>query len=117
MSRCRAAPPRSGVRVRRTVECRFAPSRAAALAAHSPEEVGRSVPVPGASTEVRPASEPNPVSSSPRAQPENRDLRLVALTGYGTDADRVKTRAAGFDVHLAKPVDPQALEALLARWA
>ncbi|HEU4438068.1 MAG TPA: CHASE3 domain-containing protein [Methylomirabilota bacterium] len=52
-----------------------------------------------------------------RAQPENRDLRLVALTGYGTDADRVKTRAAGFDVHLAKPVDPQALEALLARWA
>jgi PAS domain S-box-containing protein len=41
-------------------------------------------------------------------------LRLVALTGYGTDADRQKTRDAGFDVHLAKPVDPRALDALLA---
>ena len=52
-----------------------------------------------------------------RAQAETRDLRLVALTGYGTEADRVKSRAAGFDVHLAKPVDPQALDALLARWS
>jgi PAS domain S-box-containing protein len=41
-------------------------------------------------------------------------LRLVALTGYGTDEDRQKTRDAGFDVHLAKPVDPRALDALLA---
>jgi CheY-like chemotaxis protein len=37
----------------------------------------------------------------------------VALTGYGTEADRERTRAAGFDVHLAKPVDPQAVETLL----
>jgi PAS domain S-box-containing protein len=41
-------------------------------------------------------------------------MRLVALTGYGTDGDRQKTRDAGFDVHLAKPVDPRALDALLA---
>jgi CheY-like chemotaxis protein len=41
-------------------------------------------------------------------------LRLVALTGYGTDADRQKTRDAGFDVHLAKPVDPRAVDTLLA---
>src|SRR5262245_835990 len=52
-----------------------------------------------------------------RAQADTRDLRLVAITGYGTEADRVKIRAAGFDVHLAKPVDPQALDALLARWS
>ncbi|HKA60884.1 MAG TPA: CHASE3 domain-containing protein [Methylomirabilota bacterium] len=52
-----------------------------------------------------------------RAQADTRDLRLVAITGYGTEADRVKSRAAGFDVHLAKPVDPQALDALLARWS
>jgi DNA-binding NarL/FixJ family response regulator len=52
-----------------------------------------------------------------RARADTRDLRLVALTGYGTDADRVKSRAAGFDVHLAKPVDPQALDALIARWS
>jgi PAS domain S-box-containing protein len=50
-----------------------------------------------------------------RALPEGHDVRLVALTGYGTEADREKTRAAGFDVHLAKPVDPQAVETLLAR--
>jgi len=41
-------------------------------------------------------------------------LRLVALTGYGTDGDREKTRDAGFDIHLAKPVDPRALDELLA---
>ncbi len=49
-----------------------------------------------------------------RAMPEARDVRLVALTGYGTEADRERTRAAGFDVHLAKPVDPLAVESLLA---
>jgi len=49
-----------------------------------------------------------------RTMPEARDVRLVALTGYGTEADRERTRAAGFDVHLAKPVDPHALESLLA---
>jgi PAS domain S-box-containing protein len=48
-----------------------------------------------------------------RAMPEARDVRLVAVTGYGTEADREQTRAAGFDVHLAKPVDPHAVEALL----
>jgi CheY-like chemotaxis protein len=31
--------------------------------------------------------------------------RLVALTGYGLDRDLVRTRAAGFDAHLVKPVD------------
>jgi signal transduction histidine kinase len=57
------------------------------------------------------------VARQVRAQADTRDLRLVALTGYGTEADRVKSRAAGFDVHLAKPVDPQALDALIARWS
>jgi CheY-like chemotaxis protein len=41
-------------------------------------------------------------------------MRLVALTGYGTDGDRQKARDAGFDVHLAKPVDPRSLDDLLA---
>ncbi|HJR03238.1 MAG TPA: CHASE3 domain-containing protein [Methylomirabilota bacterium] len=49
-----------------------------------------------------------------RKMDELGPLRLVALTGYGTDGDRQKTREAGFDVHLAKPVDPRALDALLA---
>jgi signal transduction histidine kinase len=41
-------------------------------------------------------------------------LRLVALTGYGTAEDRVKSGAAGFDTHLVKPVDAAVIETLLA---
>ena len=38
---------------------------------------------------------------------------FVALTGWGQDDDRRRSREAGFDHHLIKPVDPQALDALL----
>ncbi len=41
------------------------------------------------------------------------ELRLVALTGYGQEADRVRARAAGFDHHLVKPVDFAAVEVVL----
>lgn len=40
---------------------------------------------------------------------------LVALTGYGQPADRLRGRDAGFDEHLLKPVDPTALEDIIAR--
>jgi PAS domain S-box-containing protein len=40
---------------------------------------------------------------------------LVAVTGYGQDGDRRRSRAAGFDVHLTKPIDPHLLHALLAK--
>lgn len=30
---------------------------------------------------------------------------LVAITGYGEEADRLKTREAGFEAHLVKPVE------------
>jgi PAS domain S-box-containing protein len=40
-------------------------------------------------------------------------VRIVALTGWGQQADRARTRAAGFDHHLTKPVDLQALAAWL----
>ena len=36
-------------------------------------------------------------------------LRLIALTGYGGDEERMRSRAAGFDVHLVKPVLPDVL--------
>ena len=39
---------------------------------------------------------------------------LVALTGWGQDEDRRRTVEAGFDHHLVKPVDFDALKALLA---
>jgi len=40
---------------------------------------------------------------------------LVALTGYGQEEDRRRSREAGFDIHLVKPVDPQELEDILSR--
>jgi signal transduction histidine kinase/ActR/RegA family two-component response regulator len=40
-----------------------------------------------------------------RARFAGRALRIVAMTGYGQDADRARSREAGFDLHLVKPVD------------
>ena len=40
--------------------------------------------------------------------------RLVALSGYGRESDRRQSAAAGFDVHLVKPVDLSNLEELLS---
>lgn len=42
-------------------------------------------------------------------------IRLIALTGYGRDEDRERAREAGFDDHLLKPADMEALQRLLAR--
>ncbi len=40
-------------------------------------------------------------------------VRLVALTGYGQSSDIANARAAGFDEHLVKPVDPTALAKII----
>ena len=48
-----------------------------------------------------------------RAQPEFRDITLIALTGWGQNEDRHRTRSAGFDYHLVKPADINALQSLL----
>jgi CheY-like chemotaxis protein len=50
-----------------------------------------------------------------RRQPETSGIQLVALTGYGQDEDRRRALAAGFDLHVTKPVDPITLRDLLAR--
>jgi signal transduction histidine kinase/ActR/RegA family two-component response regulator len=44
-------------------------------------------------------------------------LKLVAVTGYGQEADRDRARAAGFHAHLVKPVDLDALADLLVELA
>ena len=41
---------------------------------------------------------------------------IVALTGWGSAEDRARSRAAGVDRHLVKPVDPEALMALIAEF-
>ncbi|MCA3184038.1 MULTISPECIES: response regulator [unclassified Cupriavidus] len=48
-----------------------------------------------------------------REIPELRNARLVALTGFGQPDDKRRTRAAGFDLHLVKPADLNALTRLL----
>jgi CheY-like chemotaxis protein len=44
-----------------------------------------------------------------------RDVRLIALTGWGSDDDMKRARDAGFDHHLTKPVEPALLSGLIAR--
>jgi PAS domain S-box-containing protein len=44
-----------------------------------------------------------------RETPETSGAHLIAVTGYGQENDRRRAIAAGFDEHLTKPVDPQAL--------
>lgn len=49
-----------------------------------------------------------------RALPELKGLRLVALTGWGAQEDRARSREAGFDRHLLKPAAPEQLAEILA---
>lgn len=48
-----------------------------------------------------------------RTRPEGKDVKLVALTGWGHEEDRQRSREAGFDHHLVKPVNARTLRALL----
>jgi CheY-like chemotaxis protein len=41
-------------------------------------------------------------------------MLIVALSGYGREEDKERSRDSGFDVHLVKPVDPGAVERILA---
>jgi CheY-like chemotaxis protein/two-component sensor histidine kinase len=52
-----------------------------------------------------------------RSQPWGVATRLVAITGWGQERDRQRSREAGFDEHLTKPVDPDYLLQLLATHA
>ncbi|HEX7334068.1 MAG TPA: ATP-binding protein [Pyrinomonadaceae bacterium] len=49
-----------------------------------------------------------------REQPWGRQMLLVALTGWGQEDDKRRTREAGFDAHIVKPIDFAVLEKLLA---
>lgn len=49
-----------------------------------------------------------------RQLPEGKNVMLVALTGWGQEEDRQRTKQAGFDHHIVKPVSSQILRELLA---
>ncbi len=47
----------------------------------------------------------------------NRDIKAIAMSGYGMEADLDETRRAGFVDHLIKPVSAEQLKAALAHLA
>jgi two-component system, chemotaxis family, CheB/CheR fusion protein len=49
-----------------------------------------------------------------RTEPSLRGIVLIAVSGYGSEADRRKSQDAGIDEHLLKPFDPEVLRRLLA---
>ncbi|HEX6124509.1 MAG TPA: ATP-binding protein [Pyrinomonadaceae bacterium] len=50
-----------------------------------------------------------------RKEPWGGDVCIVALTGWGQDEDRRRTKEAGFDAHLVKPVDPVTLVEMIGK--
>jgi signal transduction histidine kinase len=53
------------------------------------------------------------VAEELRRDPSTRSAKLIAVTGYGRDEDRQRSKEAGFDLHLTKPVDPAQLRRVL----
>jgi CheY-like chemotaxis protein len=45
-----------------------------------------------------------------------RAVLLIAVTGWGQDADKARAAESGFDHHFTKPVEPTALSDLIAKW-
>ena len=49
------------------------------------------------------------VAKALRANPATRHINLIALTGYGLEEDRLRSLEAGFDLHLVKPIQAEAI--------
>jgi PAS domain S-box-containing protein len=77
----------------------------AAISEHQPSVVLLDLGLPG--------MDGYEVAEAIRAHPLLQDTRLVALTGWGHDEARRRTREAGFEHHLVKPVDVDVLRGLL----
>ena len=41
-------------------------------------------------------------------------VKLIALSGYGTESDKMRAKEAGFDRHVVKPIDPRTVPAIIA---
>jgi CheY-like chemotaxis protein len=57
------------------------------------------------------------VARAVRGEPWGQRVLLVAVTGWGEPEDKARASAAGFDHHLTKPVDVDAMEKLLGDFA
>lgn len=87
-------------------EANDGPSALAACVEFDPELVLLDLGMPGMSGYE--------VARALRGRSSTAGAVLAALTGWGADEDRRRTREAGFDHHLTKPADPEAIRALLA---
>jgi signal transduction histidine kinase/DNA-binding response OmpR family regulator len=56
------------------------------------------------------------VAARLRALPQTAGSLMIAVTGYGREAERQQALDAGFDAHLVKPAEPVRLAELIARW-
>ena len=55
------------------------------------------------------------VAKAMRADPQLAKMKLVALTGWGSESDQQRAREAGFDHHLTKPAEADKVYALLEK--
>jgi signal transduction histidine kinase/CheY-like chemotaxis protein len=89
------------------------------LVAHSGEDalqqVAGFVPVAGLLDIGMPGMSGYELAAALRHQPATAGMFLVAITGWGQEEDKHRALAAGFDAHLTKPADPEAILALLAK--
>jgi PAS domain S-box-containing protein len=85
---------------------RDGPAALAAAAEHQPDIVLLDIGLPG--------MDGYQVAQQLRKAPGMEKALLIAMTGYGQEQDRRLAREAGFDHHLVKPVDLEALQSLLA---
>jgi two-component system CheB/CheR fusion protein len=53
------------------------------------------------------------VSRQIRGLPRYRDVLLIALTGWGQEDDRARSKGAGFDFHMVKPPDIERMRTIL----
>jgi CheY-like chemotaxis protein len=53
------------------------------------------------------------VAEMVRAEPWGREMKLIAVTGWGQADDKVRAQSAGFDQHLVKPIDSTDIDRLL----
>jgi PAS domain S-box-containing protein len=81
------------------------PSALVAAAEFAPEVVLLDIGLPGI--------DGYEVARRLRADKRSQGMVLVALTGYGQEEDRRRARDAGFDHHLVKPINPEAILAVL----
>jgi CheY-like chemotaxis protein len=73
------------------------PAALAAIPGYRPTVILMDIGMPG--------MDGNEVARRIRQQPEFNDIKLIALTGWGQEKDRQRSKESGFDHHLTKPVN------------